>query len=300
MPKFNVSQQEAISAQNQNILVSAAAGSGKTTVMVEKIKQTLIDHPEASISQFLVITFTNDAARNMKDKLRSLLMEAAQEGLSGAAAALGEIETASISTIHAFCTQLLREYNDQAGASMTPRVLKDTEKKRMLDECFTDAVESLLGKDSPCPLPDKKAVSGLLTAFRPEELARMVQSVYDVLMGIPDPFDFLARVTDTLPVDLWNREILTSIGLDVLGLEECLRQESALLQEPLALPAFESVAQRDAEIVEDFLQRFARAENPADKRALLAAATGKRPHQCRHPWGAPRSGAPPAGNRRPV
>ena len=45
MPKFNVSQQEAISAQNQNILVSAAAGSGKTTVMVEKIKQTLIDHP---------------------------------------------------------------------------------------------------------------------------------------------------------------------------------------------------------------------------------------------------------------
>ena len=272
MPKFNVSQQEAISAQNQNILVSAAAGSGKTTVMVEKIKQTLIDHPEASISQFLVITFTNDAARNMKDKLRSLLMEAAQEGISGAAAALGEIETASISTIHAFCTQLLREYNDQAGASMTPRVLKDTEKKRMLDECFTDAVESLLGKDSPCPLPDKKAVSGLLTAFRPEELARMVQSVYDVLMGIPDPFDFLARVADAPPVDLWNREILTSIGLDVLGLEECLRQESALLQEPLALPAFESVVQQDAEIVEDFLQRFARAENPADKRALLAAA----------------------------
>ena len=88
MPKFNASQQEAISAQNQNILVSAAAGSGKTTVMVEKIKQTLIDHPEASISQFLVITFTNDAARNMKDKLRSLLMEAAQEGISGAAAAL--------------------------------------------------------------------------------------------------------------------------------------------------------------------------------------------------------------------
>ena len=43
MPNFNASQQEAISAQNQNILVSAAAGSGKTTVMVEKIKQTLID-----------------------------------------------------------------------------------------------------------------------------------------------------------------------------------------------------------------------------------------------------------------
>ena len=99
MPKFNASQQEAIAARNRSILVSAAAGSGKTTVMVEKIRQTLIDHPEASISQFLVITFTRDAAQNMKDKLRSLLEEAAQEGIAAAARALGEIETASISTI---------------------------------------------------------------------------------------------------------------------------------------------------------------------------------------------------------
>ena len=47
MPEFNDSQREAIEARNQNILVSAAAGSGKTTVMVEKIRQTLIRHPEA-------------------------------------------------------------------------------------------------------------------------------------------------------------------------------------------------------------------------------------------------------------
>ena len=156
MPKFNASQQEAISAQNQNILVSAAAGSGKTTVMVEKIKQTLIDHPEASISQFLVITFTKDAAQNMKDKLRSLLESAAQEDSEPAAKALGEFETGSISTIHSFCTQLLKEYNDNAGATMNPRVLKDTEKKRMLDECFTDAVEVILGKGSSFDAADKR------------------------------------------------------------------------------------------------------------------------------------------------
>ena len=76
MPRFNASQQAAIDAQNQNILISAAAGSGKTTVMVEKIKQTLIRQPDASISQFLVITFTKDAAQNMKDKLRTLLEDA--------------------------------------------------------------------------------------------------------------------------------------------------------------------------------------------------------------------------------
>ena len=136
MPDFNAAQTEAINARNRNILVSAAAGSGKTTVMVEKIKETLIRHPEASVSQFLVITFTRDAARNMKDKLRNLLEEAARKGEEQAARALGEIEIASISTIHSFCTQLLKEYNDNTGASMNPRVLKDEEKKQIMNECF--------------------------------------------------------------------------------------------------------------------------------------------------------------------
>ena len=158
MPKFNASQAEAIRARNRNILVSAAAGSGKTTVMVEKIKETLIQDPEASISQFLVITFTRDAARNMKDKLRELLEKAAQEGISQASKALSEIETATISTIHSFCTQLLKEYNDNAGATMNPRVLKDAEKKHIMDECFSDAAEQIFSNRDKYSPADRQAV----------------------------------------------------------------------------------------------------------------------------------------------
>ena len=174
MPRFNASQQAAIDAQNQNILISAAAGSGKTTVMVEKIKQTLISHPEASISQFLVITFTKDAAQNMKDKLRSLLEKASQKGIEQASRALSEIETATISTIHSFCTQLLKEYNDNAGASMTPRVLKDTEKKKILNECFKDAANLVLAPGSTYSLQDRRALSALMTAFSLEDRKSVV------------------------------------------------------------------------------------------------------------------------------
>lgn len=271
MPSFNASQKEAIAAQNQNILVSAAAGSGKTTVMVEKIKTTLIEHPEASISQFLVITFTKDAAQNMKDKLRSLLETAAQEGFEPAAKALGEIETASISTIHSFCTQLLKEYNDNAGATMNPRVLKDAEKKRILDECFTDAAESLLGKGSTFPAEDKKAVSDILIAFKLEELQKMVQDLYNVLMGIPNPMDFLRQIVETPPVELWNREIVASIDLEVLGLEECLRQEAELMDSPLAIPAFMAVAEADRQIVESFLESYTHAQSADEKLQLLTS-----------------------------
>ena len=170
MPKFNASQTEAINAQNQNILVSAAAGSGKTTVMVEKIKETLIQHPEASISQFLVITFTKDAAQNMKDKLRDLLEKASQQGVNQASKALSEIETATISTIHSFCTQLLKEYNDNAGATMNPRVLKDAEKKHIMDECFSDASEQIFSNKEKYNLADRQAVGFLMTAFSLEDI----------------------------------------------------------------------------------------------------------------------------------
>lgn len=272
MPKFNEAQQAAISAENQSILVSAAAGSGKTTVMVEKIKETLIRDSEASIAQFLVITFTKDAARNMKDKLRTLLETAAQEGSETAARALAEIETATISTIHSFCTQLLKEYNDNAGAVMNPRVLKDTEKKRMLDESFTDAAELILGKGGPYSVQDRKAVSGLLVAFSLEELAKMAQDLYDALMGIPNPLDFLHRIVETPPYELWNREIMTSVDLDVLGLEECLRMEAELLASPLALSAYEAVLQGDTEAVSAFLEAYSRAEGAEARITLLDAA----------------------------
>ena len=188
--RFNASQMEAINAQNQNILVSAAAGSGKTTVMVEKIKETLIRHPDASISQFLVITFTKDAAQNMKDKLRDLLEKASQQGINQASKALSEIETATISTIHSFCTQLLKEYNDNAGATMNPRVLKDAEKKHIMGECFSDAAEQIFSNKDKYSLADRQAVGFLMTAFSLEDIQKMVEDRYNVLMGIPEPFDF--------------------------------------------------------------------------------------------------------------
>ena len=108
MANFNADQLKAIEAQNHTILVSAAAGSGKTTVMVEKIKQSLINHPEKHLSNMLVITFTREAASNMRRKLQDLLLAAADDATlteaqqCAASAALDEIENAQISTIHVF------------------------------------------------------------------------------------------------------------------------------------------------------------------------------------------------------
>lgn len=71
--KWTVEQEEAINARYQNVLVSAGAGSGKTAVLTERIVKILEDDPNISINNFLVLTFTNAAAANMKQKVRDKL-----------------------------------------------------------------------------------------------------------------------------------------------------------------------------------------------------------------------------------
>ena len=231
MPKFNTDQQKAIEADNARILVSAAAGSGKTTVMVHKILHILKTNPDVSISQFLVITFTKDAARNMKNKLRELLEE---DGSAEAGRALAEIETASISTIHSFCQMLLREYTDNRAVSAEPRVLKESEQTRLKEESFTDAVEQILKKDSAYTADERKQVAHLLSAFSTDELMKMVKDLYGVLMGIPRPMEVLHALAEHPPAEEWRQEILHAVELDVLEIREKIRQEEELLLSPFA------------------------------------------------------------------
>jgi ATP-dependent helicase/nuclease subunit A len=73
MPVFNEQQKQAIDARNPFLLCAAGAGSGKTTVMVESVARKLKEDISKNISSFLIITFTNEAAGNMKRKVQERL-----------------------------------------------------------------------------------------------------------------------------------------------------------------------------------------------------------------------------------
>lgn len=111
MPNWTDAQKEAIEARGTNLLVSAAAGSGKTAVMVERIF-SLISSGESSIDKMLIVTFTNAAAASMRQKLTAKLEDALtrQPQNENLIRQRQLIDRANISTIHAFCTQLLRRY----------------------------------------------------------------------------------------------------------------------------------------------------------------------------------------------
>ena len=109
MPELKREQSEAVFHNEGSILVSASAGSGKTFVMIERLIR-LISEGKAHVKEMLAVTFTESAAADMKEKLKAALIRKINEGATGLAAELSEVPAADISTLHSFCSRLLRAH----------------------------------------------------------------------------------------------------------------------------------------------------------------------------------------------
>ena len=94
-------------SQEKNVAVSASAGTGKTTVLVERIFR-LLEAKRTSVDRLLVVTFTKLAAAEMKERLKESLSERLSEPFFAEQAQ--KLEMADISTLHAFCADALRSY----------------------------------------------------------------------------------------------------------------------------------------------------------------------------------------------
>ena len=106
MRKFTQEQQQVIDFRGRRLLVSASAGTGKTTVMIQRILSLIAEG--ADVSQFVVVTFTNLAAAEMKARLSRELAKLGSDRRM--VEQLEKLDSANISTIHSFCSELLRNY----------------------------------------------------------------------------------------------------------------------------------------------------------------------------------------------
>ncbi len=144
-PVWTPSQLAAIEIKNQTMLVSAAAGSGKTTVLTERIIRSLTDeeHP-TELSRILVVTFTRAAAADLKAKISKALNHALAEHpensfLSKQLLSLGN---AQISTIDSFFQRIVRENFDRFGISASFRIANDGEMYPIASEALAELIES--------------------------------------------------------------------------------------------------------------------------------------------------------------
>ena len=118
--KWTTNQKKAIDARNSNILVSAAAGSGKTAVLTERVISRITDkNNPINIDRLLIVTFTNAAAEEMRQRIQKKLWEliAKNPNDEHLQRQVLLVDSAQISTIHSFCIELLRENFESLGLS---------------------------------------------------------------------------------------------------------------------------------------------------------------------------------------
>ncbi|MBR6778691.1 MAG: UvrD-helicase domain-containing protein [Clostridia bacterium] len=147
MKKFVKIQQDILDAVSLNQLVSAGAGSGKTTVMIEKIANLIIEK-KVKVDELLVVTFTVLAATEMKDrliaKIKDQLSVCEDEDKQYLINVLEQIKTASIDTIDGFSSKTIKKYFYELGVSPNIEIISDTTRDYFLSQAMKKTFDSFI------------------------------------------------------------------------------------------------------------------------------------------------------------
>jgi len=195
---WTAEQLRAIRTVDRSVLVSAGAGSGKTAVLAERCAHLVADlNPPCDVGQLLVVTFTDAAAAEMRQRIEATLRDrlAARSTDARLRRQLALIDTASISTIHAFCKRTLVRYF--AHAELDPRAeqLDEHEIRQLRADSARAVCDRLADREDAAG----EAFLALLEAYgntREHWLMKQVLQVEDFLNSIVDPEGWLARVEE--------------------------------------------------------------------------------------------------------
>lgn len=188
--KFTPEQDRAIGLRGENILVSAAAGSGKTALLTERLARLVLGG-ETDVSRLLVVTFTRAAAREMKERFRKRLFEALRFGdpcqkisRQELGKQIAKLENAQFSTMDAFNNRLVREYFQHTSLAPNFRIGEDAELRLLKAEAIEETLEEVYGSDKE----ELKQLSDLYGTFRSDQnLRNLIDAILRFQETLVDP-----------------------------------------------------------------------------------------------------------------
>ena len=184
-PERTDQQAAAVDARDRDIFLRAGAGTGKTSVLVDRFCAAALA-PEGGVERILAFTFTERAAdqlrRRIREELSARISDAEGERLDSLREALEATDRAWISTIHGFCRRLLASHPAAAGIDPRFRVVDEAEAERLAVRAFDTALEEMVDSGEPEALE-------LAAANRRRTLLEMTRGAYDELRshGVPNP-----------------------------------------------------------------------------------------------------------------
>ena len=182
---FSESQLSAINTRDRSLLVSAAAGSGKTTTLTERIIRSLFDeeHPE-SIRNMLIVTFTNASVDDLRDKISAALTDAISKNPNDKRLSdeLYMLPSAKIMTIDAFCAEIVRANSDKVGISPSYRIAESAEIEILTSSIMEFLINNAFSgrMDKICTPKEIELLSDCLTdSKRTKNLCEVLRMLYE-------------------------------------------------------------------------------------------------------------------------
>ena len=244
MAVWTEDQQRVIHSSARKLICSAAAGSGKTAVMVERIVRMIREG--ADPFSFLVITFTNAAAAEMKEKIRKRLMEERKDPVIAAAAEKsGAME---VCTIHAFCQHLIRQEFQIVGVDPFFQICTGAQRDQFFADAFRKACNKLKEREDTDYL-------SFIRQYEPAAALDIVTEVWRFIMSLPDPFGWLAEKTESVPINRdqehpWFRTVKRMMNEKILMMQVILRRQAEMFDEYEKQEAYRAVWKADSAIVD--------------------------------------------------
>lgn len=221
MVKWTKEQEAAIYTEGNDVLVAAAAGSGKTAVLVERIIQKLLkkDNP-VDIDSLLVVTFTNAAAQEMRNRVGLALEKALEQDPTSVhlKKQLSLLQRASISTLHSFCLDIVKQYAYLIDIDPSFRIANDMEADLMQQDVLQDLFEDWYGKEGGEQEEFFEVVERFSGDRNDVDVEKLVLALYNFAVQNPWPKVWLDELAEVYRIpENWSEEDLT--WLDIIKRE---------------------------------------------------------------------------------
>lgn len=243
MPTWTAEQQQAIDLRNKSILVAAAAGSGKTAVLVERIIQMISDEANpVMLDQLLIVTFTSAAASEMKERiglaLQKQLLENPMSGHLYRQSLL--LQKAQITTLHSFCLELVRQNYFRLGLDPGMKIADATENQLLLEECMDIVLERHYDEDNR----DFAAFVDQYGGKQDEQLRAVLHQLFRIAESMPVPEIWLRKIATASDID-WFDEAMADIGQKCYQIRQSLMKAIRLAEEDEGLVKYLPVLENE-------------------------------------------------------
>lgn len=274
--KWTKEQYYAITEKNCNLLVAAAAGAGKTAVLVERIIQKIIDEKNPiDIDALLVVTFTNAAATEMRERIGNAISKAIEENKASrnVLRQLALLSKASITTIHSFCLEVIRNNFQSIDIDPKFRILDETEATLLKTETLNELFEEIYEEDEEKNQDFFELLESFGSNRDDQRIQDMVLTVYSFVQSYPWPQQWLNKQLESYMLaedsdfayTLWGKILLETIKLRLEGLQVIMEKACGKLQFAMGLEKYLPVFIDDADKLRTLINKFSIALDNKNK-----------------------------------